>query len=72
MPIITEPIEEVKEYIENNVDIELTPTDISEIWLLILVGVLMYFFSGFISSLIKIAGVLLVILCLYTLYTATY
>ena len=72
MPIITEPIEEVKEYIENNVDIELTPTDISEIWLLILVGVLMYFFSGFISSLIKIAGVLLVILCLYTFYTATY
>lgn len=72
MPIITQPIEEVKEYIENNIDIELTSGDVSGIWFLILVGVLMYFFSGFISSLIKIAGVLLVILCLYTFYTATY
>jgi len=70
MPIITEPIEEVKEYIEDNTPLELTTGDIADVWFVIFLGMLMYFFSNFVSLLIKVGGAILVILGLYTIFLA--
>lgn len=68
MPIITEPIEEVREYIEDNTPLELTTGDIADVWLVVFIGVLMYFCSNFISVLLKVAGAILVLLGLYTIF----
>lgn len=70
MPIITQPIEEVKEYIDDNTPLQLTSGDIADVWLVIFIGVLMYFFSNFISLIIKVGGAILVILGLYTIFLA--
>ena len=68
MPIITQPIEEVKEYIDEHMPLELTTGDIADVWLVVFIGMLMYFFSNFVSLLIKVGGAILVILGLYTIF----
>ena len=68
MPIITQPIEEVKEYIDEHTPLELTTGDIADVWLVVFIGMLMYFFSNFVSLLIKVGGAILVILGLYTIF----
>jgi len=70
MPIITQPIEEVKEYIEDHSPIQLTTGDIADVWLVVFIGVLMYFCSNFISTLIRVGGAILVLLGLYTIFLA--
>lgn len=68
MPIITQPIEEVKEYIEDHTPIQLSSGDIADVWFVVFIGMLMYFFSNFVSLLIKVGGAILVILGLYTIF----
>jgi len=70
MPIITQPIEEVKEYIEDHTPVQLSTGDIADVWFVVFLGMLMYFFSGFVSTLIKVGGAILVLLGLYTIFLA--
>lgn len=67
MPLIIQPIEEVKKHIDD-VPMELSHGDITDVWVVIILGILLYFFSNFISLLCKVGGVLLVILGLYTIF----
>lgn len=70
MPLITEPIEEVRKQIDEYTELNLTSGDITDVWFVVFIGILMYFFSKFIGKIIQVLGVILVILGLYTIFTA--
>ena len=65
MPILREETR-VEEYIEQ-IRKELTSGEISDIWLVVFLGALLYFGSGIVASILKIIGFITVMLGLYTI-----
>ena len=67
MPILREETK-VKEYIEQ-MPKELTSGDIADVWLVVVLGALMYFGSYFFSLILKVVGLVVMIMGLYTIAT---
>lgn len=65
MPILREEVKKVEEYIDS-IPKELTPGEISDVWLVIFLGIVLYFGSGIVSLLLKVGGLIVVILGLIT------
>lgn len=66
MPIVREETK-VKEYIEH-LPKELTSGDISDVWLVITLAAILYFGSSFISMILKVIGLVIMIMGLYTIF----
>ena len=73
MPLITEPIKEVKDVVLEQVDqpdmFKLGGTN-SDVVFLLFIGLALFFFSKFISIITKVIGLFIIILCVYTLFVA--
>jgi hypothetical protein len=73
MPLITEPIKEVRDVVLQQVDqpdmFKLGGNN-SDVIFLLLIGVALFFFSKFISLITKIIGLIIIMLCVYTLLVA--
>jgi len=73
MPLVTEEIKEVKDIVLQQVDqpdmFKLGGNN-SDVVFLLIIGLILFFFSKFVGIIIKIIGIIIIMLCVYTLFVA--
>jgi len=73
MPLVTEEIKEVKDIVLQQVDqpdmFKLGGNN-SDVVFLLIIGLILFFFSKFVGMITKIRGIIIIIFCVYTLFVA--
>ena len=73
MPLVTEEIKEVKDIVLQQVDQQdmfKFGGNNSDVVFLLIIGLILYFFSKFVGIITKIIGIIIIMLCVYTLFVA--
>ena len=73
MPLVTEEIKEVKDIVLQQVDqpdIFKLGGNNSDVVFLLIIGLILYFFSKFVGIITKIIGIIIIMLCVYTLFVS--
>ena len=73
MPLVTEEIKEVKDIVLQQVgqpDMFKLGGNNSDVVFLLIIGLILFFFSKFVGMITKIIGIIIIMLCVYTLFVA--
>ncbi len=73
MPLVTEEIKEVKDVVLQQVDqpdmFKLGGNN-SDVVFLLIIGLILFFFSKFVGIITMIIGIIIIMLCVYTLFVS--